>query len=107
MCEGSPDRPIEGDVRCPTCGAWQAWSDVCRRCKCELTLLRRATDAAQANRRRCLRLLRAGRVQDALRYARRWYAFSRSRPAARLLAVCHLLQGDWMGAVTIAQIADR
>ncbi len=106
MAEVSLDVPTDGDVRCPTCGARQEWSDACRRCKCELILLRRVTDAVQANRRRCLGLLQAGRVREALRYARRSYALSPDRPAARLLAVCHLLQGNWTAAFTMAQIAD-
>ena len=104
--EASLDRPADGDVRCPTCGARQEWSDACRRCKCELILLRRVTGAVQAGRRQCLRLLRVGRVGEALRHARRLYALSPDRPAARLLAVCHLLQGNWIAAATMAQIAD-
>lgn len=106
MGDGSPDSPANGDVRCPTCGARQAWSDACRRCKCDLSLLRRVTDAVGASRRRCLASLRAGRVQEALRHARRLYALCPDRPTARLLAVCHLLQGNWTAAVTMAQIAD-
>ena len=46
MAEGLLDRPADGEVRCPTCGAVQEWSDACRRCRCELTLLRRAADEA-------------------------------------------------------------
>ena len=99
--------PADGEVRCPTCGARQEWSDACRRCKCELILLRQVTDAVQASRRRCLGLLRIGRAREALGHARRAYALSPDRPAARLLAVCHLLQGNWIAAVAMAQIADR
>lgn len=106
MCEVSPDRPANGEVCCPTCGARQEWSDACRRCKCELTLLRRAADAVQAGRRRCLWLLQTGRHREALRHARRLYALSPDHRAARLLAVCYLLQGNWTAAVAIAQVAD-
>jgi len=106
MGDGSPDTPAGGEVRCPACGARQAWSDACRRCKCELGLLRRVTAAAAASRRRCLASLRAGRVDEALRHARRLYALSPDRPAARLLAVCHLLQGNWPVAVSLAQRAE-
>lgn len=103
MCEVSTDRPTEGDVRCPTCGARQEWSDACRRCKCDLTLLREVAHAVQATRCRCMRLLRAGRVQEALREARRLYVLSPDHATARLLAVCRLLHGDWAAAITAAQ----
>jgi hypothetical protein len=101
----SPDKPTNGAVTCPTCGALQDWSDACRRCRCELVLLRRATDAALANRRRCLRSLRRGRVSEALRHARRLYALCPNRSAARLLAVCHLVQGNWAAAAAFARQA--
>ena len=107
MPEASTDKPSGASVRCPTCGALQEWSDACRRCRCELELLRRVTDAAAADRRRCLRALDAGRLADALRHARRLYAFCPDRPAARLLAVCHFLGGNWTAAVAMAQIAER
>jgi hypothetical protein len=106
MLEDLPDGPAGGAVRCPTCGALQEWSDACRRCRCELAFLRRATGAALAARRRCLRALRAGRVPEALRHARRLYASCPDQPAARLLAVCHLLLGNWTAAATMAQIAE-
>ena len=93
MSEGSLDNSADGDVRCPTCGAWQDWSDACRRCRCDLTLLRRMAEAIQASRRRCLCALRAGRTSEALHHARRLQALCPDRSAARLLAVCHLLQG--------------
>jgi len=106
MCEATPGRPTGGDLCCPTCGARQEWSDTCRRCKCELILLRRVTDEVQASRRRCLWSLRCGRADEALLHARRSYTLCPDRAAARLLALCHLLQGNWTAAVTWAQIAD-
>ena len=38
---GTPTERPAGrmNVRCPTCGQWQEWSDSCRRCKCDLLLL--------------------------------------------------------------------
>jgi hypothetical protein len=104
---GTPsERPAGSDVRCPTCGAWQEWSDTCRRCKCDLLLLRTAVEAIQAGRRRCLWSLRAGRARPALRQARRLYALSPDRSTARLLAVCHVLCGNWTAAVATARIAE-
>jgi hypothetical protein len=107
MSEGSPGNSANSDVRCPTCGAWQDWSDACRRCRCDLTLLRRVAEAIQTSRRHCLCALRAGRTSEALQQARRFQALCADRSAARLLAVCHLLQGDWLAAATVARIADR
>jgi hypothetical protein len=69
-----------------------------------LTLLRRATDAAQAARRRCLRALSVGRVPEATRYARQLYTLCPDERAAHLLAVCHMLQANWTAAVAVAQI---
>jgi hypothetical protein len=107
ISEASPDVSANGQVRCPTCGAVQAWSDACRRCRCELSFLHDAADAAQASRRRSLRALHLGRVPEALHHARRLYALCPDRPAARLLAVCHLLLGHWRAAASMAEIAER
>jgi hypothetical protein len=103
MSGGELDNSANGEVRCPTCGVLQDWSDACRRCKCDLTLLRRVMEAAEASRRRCLCALRGGRTAEALRHARRWYALCPDRSAARLLAVCHLLAGDWPAAAAMAR----
>ena len=65
------DPTTDEQIRCPTCKAKQAWSDTCRRCRCDLTLLRTAAEASRGYRRRCLLLLRAGRHGEALRHARR------------------------------------
>lgn len=107
MSEDSPERPASGPVRCPTCGAMQDWSDACRRCKCDLVLLRRVAEAARVSRRRCLRSLRAGRLSAALRHARRLYALCPEPAAARLCAVCHLMQGNWAAAAAFARLADE
>ena len=103
MSEDSLDISTTGDIRCPTCGAMQEWSDACRRCRCDLTLLRRVTEMVQASRRRCLLALRAGRLSEAIRHARQFYDLCPDQSAARLLAVCYLHQGDWLSAVTMAQ----
>jgi hypothetical protein len=107
MCSDLPDKPADGQMRCPTCGAVQEWADACRRCKCELGLLRRVSENADAQRRRCLWLLRAGRVAEALRAARCLYRLSPDRRAACLLAMCHLLQGNWSDAAALARTAEN
>ena len=102
--------PISSDdsrtVRCPACRAVQAWSDTCRRCKCDLRLLRAAAATRNSALRRCLHALRAGRVDEALRYARRYHALRPDAESARLLAACALQAGDWAtAAATAAAIA--
>lgn len=99
------DDDAAGGVRCPTCHARQEWSDTCRRCKCDLRLLRSVVEAGREARRRCLLLLRAGRVTEALRQARRGDALCSDRRSARLLAVCYLLCGNWVKAAVLARVA--
>jgi predicted amidophosphoribosyltransferase len=106
ISQASPDVSGDGQVCCPTCGAVQPWSDACRRCRCELGFLHAAVEAARASRQRALRALRSGRAAEALRHARRLYALSPDPPAARLLAVCHFLLGNWRAAVSMAEIAQ-
>src|SRR5262249_13446317 len=98
-------RATEG-LRCPTCGARQARTDTCRRCKSDLRLLREALAAYERHRMTCLRDLPPGRLESA-----RWHA----RPCQELrpgpeshgrLAVCHLLRGDWPDAVDLAHAIE-
>jgi hypothetical protein len=104
MSAGLPPNLSSDEVRCPTCDAVQEWSDACRRCRCDLTLLRQLTASASTSRHRCLRALRDGRLADALRHARRFHALSPGPTATRLLAVCHLLRGDWFSAAAYARL---
>jgi hypothetical protein len=93
-------------VRCPTCRAVQEWSDTCRRCRCDLRLLREAAESYRRERRRALLAIRAGRPRDALRFARRCLSLRDDAATRRLLAVCTLLRGDWPAAVALARGAD-
>lgn len=90
-------------VRCPTCGAVQAWSDTCRRCRSDLRLLRAVHEAYQQTRLACLARLRTGEHRSALRLARRCHELSASSDSARLLAVCALLAGDWPSAASLGR----
>lgn len=94
-------------MSCPNCKARQPWSDECRRCKCDFTILRRAADATRQTRRACLRAIRAGRYAAALTYARRYRRLQPHDDSARLLAVCHLLCGQWHSALLAAQEVDE
>lgn len=92
--------------RCPTCRAEQPWSDTCRRCKCDLSLLHRAAQACQAQYRLCLQELSAGRTAAALAAARQCYAIKPTPAAARLLAVSALVERDWATAVAAGRHAQ-
>lgn len=98
-------------LRCPTCGARQAWADTCRRCKCDLRLLRAAAGAFERHRRLCLQLLNSGAPEAALRHARSCHRLNPCTESNRLLAICHLLRGDWAdaykGAKDVPQRAER
>ena len=107
MTESTVERAAENEMCCPTCNARQAWSNECRRCKCDLSLLRQSWRAREAQRRRCLRHLRAGRPDRALRHARRYAIIAGATKASRLLGVCHLLCGNWPDACAVAGDTTR
>jgi hypothetical protein len=107
MTEDSAESVAGRALRCPTCGAVQEWADTCRRCRCDLGLLEQVAAQARACHDRCLRALQAGRASEAAVHARRLYELCPDLSAARLLAVCHLLQGNWIAAVRLARIADH
>jgi tetratricopeptide (TPR) repeat protein len=102
-----PARPVEEDIRCPTCGARQAWADNCRRCKSDLRLLRSALQVYEAHRRRGLLALAAGRLDEALQHARRCHELRPGPDTHRLLAVCQLLRGEYARALELASAAMR
>lgn len=89
-------------MRCPTCRAVQEWSDECRRCKSDLTLLRTVWEEATASRERALRALRAGELVVATRHALRAHDLNPGADSRRLLAVCALLRKDWNVAIAHA-----
>jgi hypothetical protein len=87
-----------GEMTCPTCNARQVWSDQCRRCKADLSLLRQIWRSAEDARQQCLHELAAGRAARALRHAQIYAAYVGWRNARRLLAVCYLCNEDWQRA---------
>jgi tetratricopeptide (TPR) repeat protein len=102
-----PARAVEEELRCPTCGARQVWSDTCRRCKSDLRLLRSALEAYEAHRRRGLLALDAGRLDEALHHAQRCHELRPGPDSHRLLAVCQLLRGEYAQALELASAAIR
>jgi len=102
----APPPPDPATVRCPTCRAEQSWSDTCRRCKCDLRLLREAAEAYHRARRACLLHLDAGQPRAALLAARRCRGLAPSAESRRLLAVAALLGGEWADAAATARRLD-
>jgi hypothetical protein len=100
MTESSLQRAAQDEMCCPTCNARQAWSDECRRCKCDLSLLRWYWRASEAERLRCLHALRAGRPAQAIHHARRYATFVGGTEASRLLGVCSAFCDDWLNSLT-------
>ena len=86
-------------MRCPTCGARQVWAETCRRCKCDLRLLRAANGAYERHRGNCLHLLNIGFAQGALRHARSCQQLIPGAEGERLVALCQLLLGNWADAL--------
>ena len=97
-----PDASRE-ELRCPTCGAPQAGTDRCRRCKCDLRLLRAALDFYEQNRRLCLQSIRAGDPQTALLHASSCHRLEPGSESRRLLALSHLIAENWQSALDQAE----
>lgn len=96
--------PLNTDsMRCPTCRAEQPWSDTCRRCKCDLRLLRELAEDFAAARNGCLQSIRKNQPGEALEQARRCFALHADADTQRLLAVCELLNGNWTQAKAQAE----
>ncbi|HEY2252392.1 MAG TPA: hypothetical protein VGH74_15065 [Planctomycetaceae bacterium] len=95
--------PHPASLRCPTCRAQQAWSDTCRRCKCDLRLLRAADEAYEGHRVQCLIDLRDNRPLSAIACARECDRLRPGDESRKLLAVCALIAGDWATAMSLAE----
>jgi hypothetical protein len=91
------------ELLCPTCGARQGWVNICRRCKSDLKLLRAALETHERHHRAGLLALDAGRLDEALRHARRCHELRPGPESRRLIAVCQLLRGDWTEAAELAR----
>ena len=87
--------PAESTLRCPTCRATQPWSDECRRCGSDLTLLRRFSDRCEQLRGQCLLALRSNNARDAVAHSRALCSLRPSEDSKRLLAVCLLAAGEF------------
>ena len=75
---------------------------MCRRCKCDLRLLRAADQTYEHSRAECLTKLRGDRPRLAMAYARECERLRPGDESQRLLAVCALVAGDWPTALSLA-----
>ncbi len=95
----SAPEPPPGELQCPTCGARQGWADICRRCKCDLSLVVAAHRRRRQLRAQCLGWMRSHRLDAALRTASELHALAPDADSLRLLAVARLLHGSYAGAL--------
>lgn len=100
MC--SFDMPSNQQLRCPTCDAQQIASPVCRRCKCDLTLVVDILATALTLKRRCCHLLDQGLYEEAAVAARRLVQIEPDEDSVRYLGVCYLLLGQYAAAARLA-----
>ena len=82
--------PESGAMRCPICRAAQPWSDTCRRCGGDLSLLVQTTRAAGHARREALAALSAGDSTTALAHAEQAHELEPGEATRRLLLACRL-----------------
>ncbi len=66
-----PGPRLDGQCRCPTCGAIQPWQDECRRCRTELVVLRRIAEETVRVRYCLLEALKENEQKIAGRLAER------------------------------------
>jgi hypothetical protein len=85
-------------VDCPVCGVKGQSVVSCRRCKADLSLLVALEKARLGRLDRAEQALREGRLDEAAHAARQAQHLRRDSTAARLLALCQLLRGDYPGA---------
>lgn len=88
--------------RCPTCGAEQAPSSQCRRCKCELGLVVHLRQQADSVHQSYLRHLRSGNYLQALDCAFWRLQLMPDETARRLLAVAYLRLGKYQAALEVS-----
>jgi hypothetical protein len=95
------------EAECPTCGARQAPADECRRCQCDLRMVRDVERQYDELRLRCLALMRTRRLKRATEAAHDCRAVSSEECSQRLLAACYLLQGDFPSALKVYATPNR
>jgi Flp pilus assembly protein TadD len=85
-------------LTCPVCRAANDAGPTCRRCRADLALCFAVEDQRNYAVAAARSAAAAGRVSDALAHARRAAELRRGPDADQLLAVLHLLAGDFAAA---------
>ena len=98
----SIDAEATETVRCPTCRASQGWSNECRRCGSDLSLLRKVAFRCRWHRQQSLWAINEERLGDALSHAQQGQDLRPDVSATQLLAVCLLLNGQFEEAYRAA-----
>ena len=105
MSEMATPSPIDPEtVRCPNCRASQPWSDICRRCKSDLRLLREFAEGYERARLECLDHLQHGRLSEAHAAASRCLELSPDAGSRHLMALVALRAGDWPDAARLGKL---
>jgi hypothetical protein len=82
-------------LRCPVCRASDNRGPQCRRCKADLALLLRLEEERERGLEAARRHAGRGQAADCLRAARRADLLRSDNDSLELLAVAHLLLGDY------------
>ena len=100
--DGSEFRRAPVELRCPTCRAvLQDWTETCRRCKCDLSLLQAFTTAYDQSHSACQAAILAGAGPEAIRHAQRCRQLRPDAKSDRLLALAALVLGDYPTALQL------
>lgn len=99
--------PPLDDFRCPTCGARQGLAEICRRCKCDLSLVVVVQRRLQTLRQQCLLQLGQQQGEAAVQAAEELHALAPDADSTRLLAVARLACGDYAQALKMLETEWR
>ena len=91
-------------LRCPVCKADNSQGPLCRRCKADLSLLFTLEDQRRQALAAALRAAAAGDRHSFRHWAARADELRRDDETRRLLAIAHLLHGDFAGALQAAGV---
>jgi hypothetical protein len=94
-------------MRCPVCRAENAEDATCRRCKADLSLLVTLEQARRAALGDAMRAAAAGDGAKALTHAEAAHQLRPDAESWRWLAVAHLLQRDFDGALACRALARQ
>ncbi len=85
-------------MRCPACRVEVTQGPQCRRCRADLTLIFQLEEQRQCMLTMASQFLVRGQPRRALAVAEGVDTIRHDEDSQRLMAVCHLLRGDFRGA---------